>query len=92
MKKTYREEKEKKNLMHRLNRIAGQIDGIKKMIDEDRYCDDILIQLSAVEKAVKSLSTIILEKHLSSCIKAEVGHGNTEVVDEMITLFRRFSS
>lgn len=92
MKETYREENEKKNLMHRLNRIAGQIDGIKKMIDEDRYCDDILIQLSAVEKAVKSLSTIILEKHLSSCIKAEVGHGNTEVVDEMITLFRRFSS
>ena len=92
MKKTYREEEEKKQLIHRLNRISGQISGIKKMIDDDRYCGDILTQLSAVDKAVQSLSSVILERHMYSCIKKEVSNGNLEVVDEIIQLFRRFSS
>jgi len=92
MKKTYREEEEKKQLIHRLNRISGQISGIKKMIDDDRYCGDILTQLSAVDKAVQSLSSVILERHMYSCIKKEVSNGNLEVVDEIMQLFRRFSS
>ncbi len=92
MKKTYRDFEEKSQYIHRLNRISGQIDGIKKMIEDDRYCDDILTQLSAVEKAVKSLSSVILEKHMYSCIKKEISHGNLEVVDEMMQLFRRYSS
>ena len=92
MKKTYREEEEKSQLIHRLNRISGQISGIKKMIEDDRYCEDILTQLSAVDKAVQSLSSIILERHMYSCIKKEVSSGNLEVVDEIMQLFRRFSS
>lgn len=92
MKKTYRDFEEKSQYIHRLNRISGQIDGIKKMIEDDRYCDDILTQLSAIEKAVKSLSSVILEKHMYSCIKKEISHGNLEVVDEMMQLFRRYSS
>lgn len=92
MKKTYREEEEKRQLIHRLNRISGQISGIKKMIDDDRYCGDILTQLSAVDKAVQSLSSVILERHMYSCIKKEVSSGNLEVVDEIMQLFRRFSS
>lgn len=92
MKKTYRDFEEKSQYIHRLNRISGQIDGIKKMIEDDRYCDDILTQLSAVEKAVKSLSSVILEKHMYSCIKKEVSCGNLEIVDEMMQLFRRYSS
>ena len=92
MKKTYHEEEEKKQLIHRLNRISGQISGIKKMIDDDRYCGDILTQLSAVDKAVQSLSSVILERHMYSCIKKEVSNGNLEVVDEIMQLFRRFSS
>ena len=92
MKKTYREEEEKKQLIHRLNRISGQISGIKKMIDDDRYCGDILTQLSAVDKAVQSLSSVILERHMYSCIKKEVSNGNLEVVDEIMQLFRRISS
>lgn len=90
MKKTVRSEEEKQKLKSRLNRISGQIAGVKKMIDNDRYCGDVLIQLSAIEKAVKSLSSVVLEKHMYSCIKTEVAQGNLEVVDEMMDLFRRF--
>ena len=92
MKKTYRTEDEKRQLIHRLNRISGQVEGIKRMIEDDRYCDDILTQLSAIDKAVKSLSSLILEKHMYSCIKKEVAEGNLEVVDEVMRLFRRYSS
>ena len=92
MRKTNRTEEEKKQLIHRLNRISGQVEGIKKMIEEDRYCDDLLTQLLAVDKAVKSLSSVILEKHMYSCIKKEVSEGNLEVVDEVMQLFRRYSS
>lgn len=92
MRKTYRTEEEKKQLIHRLNRISGQVEGIKKMIEEDRYCDDLLTQILAVDKAVKSLSSVILEKHMYSCIKKEVSEGNLEVVDEVMQLFRRYSS
>ena len=92
MRKTYRTEEEKKQLIHRLNRISDQVEGIKKMIEEDRYCDDLLTQLLAVDKAVKSLSSVILEKHMYSCIKKEVSEGNLEVVDEVMQLFRMYSS
>ena len=92
MKKTMRSEEDKKILKNRLNRISGQIDGVKKMIEDDRYCDDILTQLSAIEKAVKSLSSVILERHMYSCITRDVKDSNLEVVDEMMTLFRRFQS
>ena len=84
MRKTYRTEEEKKQLIHRLNRISGQVEGIKKMIEEDRYCDDVLTQLLAVDRAVKSLSSVILEKHMYSRIKTEVSEGNLEVVDEVM--------
>lgn len=89
MKKTYRTDEEKKKLIHRLNRISGQVNGVKKMIEEDRYCGDVLIQLSAVEKAVQGLSSVILEGHMYSCIKKEVEDGNSEVLDEVMELFRR---
>lgn len=92
MKKTYRTDEEKKKIIHRLNRISGQVNGVKKMIEEDRYCGDVLTQLSAVEKAVQSLSSVILERHMYSCIKKEVEYGNSEVLDEVMELFRRSRS
>jgi len=63
-KKTKRSPDEKKLIQNRLNRISGQINGINKMIENDAYCNDVLIQLSAVEKAVKSLTSHILDNHL----------------------------
>lgn len=85
-----RSEEEKKTLISRINRIVGQMNGIKKMVEEDRYCDDILIQLSAVNKAVKSLANTVLDVHIHTCMIENIQKGNLEVVDEVVDLFRRF--
>lgn len=81
---------DKKIITNRLNRIGGQIDGIKKMVEEDRHCDDILIQLQAIDKSIKSLSNVILEKHMYDCVTTEFEKGNLEIIDEVISLFKRF--
>lgn len=87
---TIRSEKEQKELISHLNRIEGQINGIKKMISDNRYCDDVLIQLSAVNSSVKSLANKLIEKHLSGCVVKEIKNGNTEIVGEVINLIKRF--
>ena len=87
---TIRTDEDKKTIKSRLNRIEGQIRGISNMIDEDRYCDDILIQLSAVDKSIKSLANLLLEKHMKSCVKENLLNGNDIVLDEIIDLFKRF--
>ncbi len=88
--KKVRTEEEKREIITRLNRIAGQVNGIKSMVENDRYCDDILIQLSAVDKAVKSLANLVLEAHMHTCLIENVRAGNYEVVDEIVDLFKRF--
>ncbi len=90
-KKTCRNDDEKKILKNRLNRIEGQIKGVKKMIDEDSYCNDVLIQLSAIENSVKSLSNYMLEKHLYRCVINDLENGNFEIIDELISLFKKFN-
>lgn len=85
-----RTEKEKSALIGRLNRISGQINGVSKMIENDRYCDDVLIQLAAVYKSIKSVSAVILEEHMKSCVVESVKRGETEAIDEIIDLFRKF--
>lgn len=90
-KRTIRDEQVKKDLTVRTNKIIGQLNGIKKMIDDDRYCDDILIQLSAVDKAIKSLSAIILNQHLHNCVLNSVKEGDESVLDEITDLFKRFN-
>lgn len=90
-KKTYRSNQEKKLITNRLSRIEGQVKGIKKMVEEDKYCNDILIQLSAIENSVKSLSNHILENHLYSCVTNDLEKGNLEIIDELISLFKKFN-
>ena len=90
-KKTKRSEDEKKRILHRLNRIGGQINGIGKMIENDAYCNDVLIQLSAVENSIKSLSTHILENHLCTCVARDLENGELDTIDELISLFKRFN-
>lgn len=85
-----RTEEEKNALGARLNRIIGQLNGVKNMIAQDRYCADILIQLSAIDKSVKSLAGVLLEKHLHSCLVEDIQSGKTESVDEIVDLFKRF--
>ena len=89
-KKKERTEEEKKAILNRLNRIIGQLNGIEKMVNEDRYCDDILVQLAASDKALKNLSALIFESHLSSCVVNSIQKGDTSVVDEIVTLFKRY--
>ena len=89
-KQTKRSEPEKKIVNNRLNRIEGQIRGVKKMIEEDRYCDDVLIQLSAIDKSIKSLANHILENHMYNCVYNDLEKGNYEIIDEVVNLFRRF--
>lgn len=89
-KSTRRPEDVKKTIRTRLNRIDGQLHGIKRMVDEDKYCDDILIQLSAVNKSIKSLANYILENHMYNCVLNDIEKGNVEIIDEVVTLFRRF--
>ena len=85
-----RSDDEKRALEIRLNKIIGQLNGIKNMVAEDRYCDDILIQLSAVDKSIKSLANLMLDAHIHTCLVENVQAGNLEVVDEIVDLFKRF--
>lgn len=89
-KTTLRSDDDKKTIISRLNRIEGQIRGISNMINDDRYCDDILIQLSAIDKSIKSLANLILEKHMKSCVKENILNGDDTVLDEIVDLFKRF--
>ena len=90
-KKTKRSPDEKKLITNRLNRISGQINGITKMIENDAYCNDVLVQLSAVKNSVKSLSSHILENHLYSCVTRDLENGELDTIDELISLFKRFN-
>ena len=90
-KKTKRSEVDKKTIQSRLNRISGQINGISKMVENDAYCNDVLIQLSAVKNSIKSLSTHILENHLYTCVSRDLENGDLDSIDELISLFKRFN-
>ena len=90
-KKTKRDDEEKKKLLSRISRISGQVNGIKKMIEEDDYCNDILIQIIAAEKSLKSLANIMFENHVYRCISNDLEKGNMEVIDELTSLFKRFN-
>ncbi|BAB04277.1 metal-sensing transcriptional repressor [Halalkalibacterium halodurans] len=87
-----RDEKEKEQLMNRLKRIEGQVRGIQKMIDDDRYCIDILVQLSAIDAALKKVSLNLLERHTSHCVVDAVEKGKSEeAIAELMDVFERFS-
>lgn len=90
-KKTKRREEDKKQIITRLNRIKGQISGITKMVENDAYCNDVLIQLSAVKNSIKSLSSAILENHLYTCVARDLENGELDTMDEVISLFKRFN-
>lgn len=88
-KSTPRSEESLKNLDARLNRIIGQLGGIKKMLADNRYCGDILTQLSAAESALQSLGYIILKEHMESCVREQILSGSKTVVDETVELIKK---
>ena len=86
---TPRGEAELKRLKNRLNRMAGQLNGIGRMLDENRYCGDILIQISAVERALQNFGYQVLESHMQACVAEEIRAGNTEIISETVELMKK---
>ena len=84
-----RSEEEYKSLIHRLNRIEGQIRGIKGMVEKDIYCTDILIQVAAANAALNSFSKELLENHIRTCVADDIRQGNDETIDELIALLTK---
>lgn len=74
----------KKNLVTRLNRIEGQIRGIKGLIERDTYCDDVITQISATQSALNSVAKLLLEGHMKSCVLERIQEGDLEVLDEVL--------
>lgn len=79
-----RPEKLKSSLISRLNRIEGQVRGIKGMIEKDAYCDDVLNQIASAQAAMNSVSKLLLEHHMKSCLINRIQSGEMEVVDELL--------
>lgn len=88
-KKKDRSEEEKRNLINRLSRIEGQIRGVKRMIEEDAYCVDILRQSAAAGAALNSFDKIILSRHIKSCVIENVRSGKDEVIDELVDTIQK---
>lgn len=91
-KKTVRNDEYKSNLTTRLNRIEGQVRGIQKMIDEDRYCIDIIIQINAINAALKQVGFSLLENHTTHCVSNALQSGDGDAsVKELIEVVKQFS-
>lgn len=82
--KSHHSDKVKNNLISRLNRIEGQIRGVKGMIEKDTYCDDVLNQIAAIQSALNGVGKLLLEGHLKSCIVERIQAGEHEVIDELL--------
>ena len=81
----------KSALLKRLNRIEGQVRGIAKMVEEDRYCVDVLTQVSAIQSALDALALQLLENHTKGCVRSAIRSGNGEAaIDELMTVVKRF--
>ena len=79
----HRSEPEYKSLINRLNRIEGQVRGIKNMLENDAYCTDILIQVSAVNAALNSFNKELLANHIHTCVVDDIKNGNGDTVDQL---------
>lgn len=89
VRKSHHPEKVKTNLINRLNRIEGQIRGIKGLIEKDTYCDDVLNQIASVQAALNGVGKLLLEHHLKSCVLERIQEGDTEVVAELMTTMKK---
>lgn len=88
-KKKYREEKEFKSLINRLNRVEGQVRGIRKMVENNAYCVDILTQVSAIQAALNAFNKELLGNHIKTCVADGIRAGNDEVIDELVTTLQK---
>ena len=84
-----RSDTEYKDLIHRLNRIEGQVRGIKGMVERNAYCTDILVQSAAVSAAINSFNRVLLENHIKTCVIRDVKEGKEETVDELLVTLKK---
>lgn len=84
-----RSEKEYKDLINRLSRIEGQIRGIKGMVENECYCTDILVQVSAVTSALNSFNKVLLANHIKTCVAQDIRDGKEETVDELVAVLQK---
>lgn len=89
-KKKHRSPEEVKVLINRLNRIEGQVRGIKNMLENDEYCVDILNQISASQAALGSLASVLLEDHIQTCVAEGIKNGDTEIISELTNTIKKF--
>ena len=80
----HRETKEYKDLLNRLNRIEGQVRGVKNMVIEDRYCIDIITQVSAIESALNAFNKKLLSEHIKTCVIDDIKSGREDAVEELL--------
>ena len=80
---------EAKKLINRLNRIEGQVRGIKRMLEQDAYCTDILIQVSAVNAALNSFNKELLAEHIRTCVAEDIRQGKDETIDELVVTLQK---
>lgn len=88
-KMTMRTDEQKKKLLNRLKRIEGQVCGIQRMIEEDAYCNDILIQSAAVNAAMNAFNKELLASHIRSCVARDIRDGKDEVIDELVQTLQK---
>ena len=84
-----RSEEEEKALKNRISRIQGQLNGISKMLDDNRYCGDILIQIAAVERSLQEVGYMILKTHMDTCVREDMKNDRPGIVDETLELIRK---
>ena len=85
----HRSETETKELITRLNRVEGQVRGVKNMVEEERYCVDILNQVSAIQAALNSFNKELLANHIHSCVVDDIRAGNDDVVEELCETIKK---
>src|SRR5690625_1748253 len=87
-----REDQEKTQLINRLKRIEGQVRGLQKMIEDDRYCVDVLVQISAVNAALNKVGYTMMERHAKMCVSDAIKHGDGEAhMEELMKVIRQFT-
>lgn len=84
-----RTEKEYRDLINRLSRIEGQVRGVKRMVEEDVYCTDILIQVSAINAALNSFNKVLLANHIRTCVAEDIRQGKEETIDELVMTLQK---
>lgn len=88
-KTTVRSPEDHKNLIHRLNRIEGQIRGIRNMLENNAYCTDILMQSAAVNAAVNAFNRELIEEHIRGCVTRDIREGKEEIIDELVVTLQK---